>query len=98
METIVLHTPGPWRRQGYSVNAGGVTVRQSIRPSAQSASVQEALHEQRIANARLIAAAPEMLQLLREFIDGCDTTDKGVYQGLVDDGRELIARIEHSTN
>lgn len=63
------HTPGPWRRQGFSVGAGGILIRQSNGPSGQSASVQQALTEERMANARLIAESPEMLRLLKEVYE-----------------------------
>lgn len=64
-----MHTPGPWIVKGTSINAGGISIRQHVGPGAQCAQVQQAQQETLKANARLIAAAPEMLEALRNLSD-----------------------------
>ena len=57
------HTPGPWEvsKAGRSVLAGGVKINQSIGPFAASVGVQNRIDAELRANAKLIAAAPELL-------------------------------------
>lgn len=64
------HTPGPWRvsKTGRSVLAGSVKINQSSGPGGQSVSCQIRFEEMLRANARLIAAAPEMLECLRDIM------------------------------
>ena len=64
------HTPGPWKvhKNGRIVIAGGLKIYQSSGPGGgQSVSVQTAFDNQLRANARLIAAAPEMFELLEDI-------------------------------
>ena len=58
------HTPGPWRvaKNGRSVIAGGMKINQSSGPMAASCAVGESHNARLLANAKLIAAAPEMLE------------------------------------
>jgi hypothetical protein len=44
------------------------------------------------ANASLIAAAPEMLTIIRQVVEIAD--GKALHRGLEDDARALLARIE----
>lgn len=66
------HTPGPWKvsRAGRSVLAGGIKINQSSGPCAASVSVQNRIDAELRANARLIAAAPDMLRLIRDIYAG----------------------------
>ena len=66
------HTPGPWfyKRSGFSTvyieaRIGGGMLQEvaACGPTAQGSEQQEA-------NARLIAAAPELLEALRDMLDG----------------------------
>jgi hypothetical protein len=64
------HTPGPWQshRVG-TVSAGQYLI--AIKP-VRGGAVQKAAEEERLANAKLIAAAPEMLAALHGIVDGID--------------------------
>jgi hypothetical protein len=61
------HTPGPWQshRVG-TVSAGQYLI--MIKP-VRGGAVQKAAEQERLANARLIAAAPEMLAILQELAE-----------------------------
>jgi hypothetical protein len=60
------HTPGPWRRMGTNV---GDEVGQIATLSFDS--LVRMKEPERIANARLIAAAPELLEALKYMINVC---------------------------
>lgn len=76
------HTPGPWvlKRDGVIVG-GEVTMlpRGAVQQQVASACVVREENGDREANARLLAAAPELLALLREALefveDHADVTD-----------------------
>jgi len=77
------HTPGPWRQQGApnshrvnAVSSGPVAV----------ASERFMSREERIANARLIAAAPDLLAALKDWQELRDSEG--------DDGRDVVEWIE----
>ena len=53
------HTPGPWLRMGRSIGVG----------AGEIATVWELLDGRAIANARLIAAAPDLLDALVMMLD-----------------------------
>jgi len=80
-------TPGPWHvhKHGW-----GIAVR------AESTGVAECLPQFEIAeiaaNARLIAAAPELLEALVNFIGTVETVDPGVYRDTIDEAREAIKK------
>lgn len=94
------HTPGPWRacnNYGYSIwrifaswRTGSKTVAEVVGDSAETE-----------ANARLIAAAPEMLELLAEIrdqhliprcgINDCDSCDDKLFAARID---ALMEKIE----
>jgi hypothetical protein len=64
-------TPGPWTARGFHVYGAGVKIAESS--SAVSVPVSTTAREQAIANARLIAAAPDLLatcKALREAVCG----------------------------
>ena len=61
------HTPGPWQLEGTEEFGFG------IRPTGPSAPIADSV--QGIANARLIAAAPDLLDALRAIADIVVTTD-----------------------
>lgn len=66
MET--KHTPGPWRRHSVEayivVSNDGTAVADTEADSVQ--------HHQRLCNARLIAAAPDLLEALKGIVDDDD--------------------------
>ena len=65
------HTPGPWRisASGKVVWADGIKITQQVGPSAASCAVQAAIEETTKANNRLIAAAPDMLEVMRQLME-----------------------------
>lgn len=69
------HTPGPWQADGPFVRDGTCSVADA-RPTHADVTGDEVL-----ANARLIAAAPELLAACKALMDGLDdywiTTEKG---------------------
>ncbi len=85
------HTPGPWEAQISDVSSPYVTARRNGDDIGIDciASVNQQLHDVAEANARLIAAAPEMLK----FIERCQAwfTHNGVV-AIRNEARELIAK------
>lgn len=75
------HTPGPWELKRVSVIAGGIRISQSGYIGGQSQSVIEAAERTREANAKLIAAAPDMLAALVECYEYIDELNGNLGQG-----------------
>jgi hypothetical protein len=65
----IWHTPGPWRvaNNSRSVLAGPIKINQQAGPAAQSAAVEARNEFTLRANAKLIAAAPELLAALQRL-------------------------------
>ena len=76
------HTPGPWRQSGLLIYGEGnyniAAAKPFMRP--RTVSPDDAVSEAR-ANARLIAAAPEMLAALRLVFEGGDILDRAAALG-----------------
>lgn len=70
------HTPGPWwlDDDGFIASGNGDTYETIADPHCSDLDIDE-----REANARLIAAAPELLEALEELVEQCETA-----QGLSD--------------
>ena len=87
------HTPGKW--EVFHLSDGGINNLVGIPDRALAMAVVSESVGEAEANARLIAAAPEMLALLKEwekaFDDAIDTT------GIVRRTGELIAKAEGET-
>ena len=62
------HTPGPWKIEEFSKGSYLVTARNA--GTAKEGLVAQ--HVPGIANARLIAAAPELLEVIREAVDSAE--------------------------
>ena len=81
------HTPGPW-------NVTGLYVRE--RDGGLVASIIDLWHDQKTpkaemdANARLIAAAPDLLAALKELLWGASRTSDGDYSNAFTAAREAI--------
>lgn len=74
----IKHTPGPWTcakptrlKQNYISSESG--------PVAITSSSSEVSRDTNLANARLIAAAPELLIALRALLE--DAIELGIYEG-----------------
>lgn len=63
MKTNMKHTPGPWKRNGRTVSGPPTPLERIVAECGQSTS-----REIDEANARLIAAAPEMLEALNALM------------------------------
>jgi len=94
-ETKQAHTPGPWEVAGHGnyvrSRSGGFAVAQSEELPGQDG-------EERNANARLIAAAPEMLEALKELVKEFDAYEAAMCKrfsaGHEDHGRQReLARL-----
>ena len=85
---IVKHTPGPWFAVGYQVEIESDTVADICTTNANLFG-QGGLHDdaRAMANARLIAAAPDMLEMLEVARDCLEVSN---YEGEDD---EVLAEI-----
>lgn len=93
------HTPGPWRtkREGFStiyveapIGGGWVQEIAACGPTNDGSAQQEA-------NARLIAAAPEMLEALRNICDEQDAQQGYASLAAYDQARAIIAKATGDT-
>lgn len=90
------HTPGPWKVIDRALNGGeGVSI-EAENGYTEVCKVNKSYHS-RTANARLIAAAPELLEALKEaenwLAEYEDGPDSGL-QGLLAQARAAIAKAE----
>jgi hypothetical protein len=76
MTTTTQHTPGPWKLEitdtGFRVIYSDSTLRSHIAALHEAALCEE--HGDTFANARLIAAAPQMLEALRAALEAMGDT------------------------
>src|ERR1700689_1754334 len=77
------HTPGPWRVWHHDMQSGGpaITNRDGLVSIARANYLvrgQRGLIEQTVANANLIAAAPELLAALMQIVADWDNVDPNV--------------------
>jgi hypothetical protein len=72
----VAHTPGPWQDDHTLTHYGRRTIRHNgVVVAIIPATVTGMSAEERHVNARLIAAAPELLAALRDLVRRADTTE-----------------------
>ena len=104
---VAQHTPGPWTSiQGTPTRESGgywsVSVFSLSKAKIRPARAQGEKPEEALANARLIAAAPELLSSMRGLLDSLlawqeqydpDHSD-GVTATQIGTARDLLARIE----
>jgi hypothetical protein len=85
------HTPGPWFAVGYQVEIESETVADICTTNAHSFG-QGGLHDdaRAMANARLIAAAPDMLKMLEVARDSLEVSN---YEGEEDEVLAAIASV-----
>ncbi len=92
MTTQATHTPGPWAANDDGLVLGNLDNYEGEAPlvctcgSADDFNMEPALH---LANARLIAAAPDLLDALETIAAGNTDPDR-----MVEIAREAIARTE----
>jgi hypothetical protein len=88
---IAKHTPGPWFAVGYQVEIESETVADICTTNAHLFG-QPGLHDdaRAMANARLIAAAPDMLKMLEV---ACDCLEASNFEGEDDEVLAAIASV-----
>jgi hypothetical protein len=83
------HTPGPWMvdRPGTLFH---IRTMDEINGTVATCDPCDFATQEQLANARLIAAAPELLEALRELVESVAISDPGVYD--LDAARAAIAK------
>ena len=98
--SITKHTPGPWASDDsgrvYAIGGGYVPLRTPFREDAFTEGPNRSDHpeETLLANARLIAAAPELLEALKAILDPITNTDEALYTHSREMARAAIAKAE----
>lgn len=84
--------PGPWN---IGTKNGARVWSENGETLIADADVSESLRKEiKKANARLIAAAPELLEALKDMLDGHEDACTGYGEGAADKARAAIARAE----
>jgi hypothetical protein len=79
--TAAQHTPGPWKAKERHANYSGWVVLHETGNGLRRVDDKEGVFSE--ANARLIAAAPQMLAALRRYVD-CDGYDDAIKQQAIE--------------
>ena len=89
MENKTKHTPGPWTtNNGFTIlSAKGKTASSDV-PN------KTITDDEAIANAALIAAAPDLLAALEFCSDALNTEAGGLYKAHIEQARAAIAKAE----
>ena len=92
-EGVSKHTPGPWRIDEWGDIVAG------LRDIAETAHIwndggDDTLPEMRRANARLIAAAPDLLAACKALLDAIEGDSIAYWHPIWDDVRAAIAAAE----
>lgn len=86
-----LHTPGPWAAKPSMLRA--VCITSASGPVATTSSASHVSRDINIANARLIAAAPELLAALNKLVRAIDRLPgNNSLDGLADEARAAVAK------
>ena len=91
------HTPGPWEF-GPSHSSTGLAGQLVVRPAGEFphgewvADVGSMYDDHREANARLIAAAPDLLAALQKVVNHADAGTAAILDRLVEEARAAIAK------
>ena len=82
------HTPGPWHVVTIDGSIGSVEAEDgsAVAQAQPRGTLRNPDHNERRANTRLIAAAPELLEALIDLVDACD----GNYMELTDIAKAAI--------
>lgn len=92
------HTPGPWEARGWSIKYPGNGVRVCVVDQADKALKQFGDYDEDMAvckaNARLIAAAPELLEALRNLLADAESLgiDDSTVSGSAIEARAALAK------
>ncbi len=87
------HNPGPWRVDGQAHDMAGSAI---IRDAGgfPVASTRSWIKEQHDANARLVAAAPDLLKELKVFVDIIALYYPAIFESEIRSAKEAIAKAE----
>jgi hypothetical protein len=88
-ETKMSHTPGPWKDE--ITEEGELLVRMDKRHSVYIGDIEDTCRECH-ANARLVAAAPELLEALQAFVDYHATDYEDIPE--MEQARRIIAKAK----
>lgn len=84
------HTPGPWRQIGVNVRAGDALICWATNHHANT----ETPEPEKLANARLIASAPELLSALEQLLETAESlNDWLVSDGSINGEHELFQKV-----
>lgn len=90
------HTPGPWAVDGEGAHVASVSRAWEVSAPAVSRLVRPDF-DQCLADAHLIAAAPDLLALVRRLAEVYTVdTDSYVVLGLVAEAKRLLATVERT--
>jgi hypothetical protein len=94
-------TPGPWKTiDTYVESSSGRLIANAIKLKGKSLLHDQELHDEAVANARLIAAAPELLAALKSFVACRASNGDGTFSKCapndsdIDTALALLTRIE----
>lgn len=90
MET--RHTPGPWKHSpsGLAITAKDAPLNSPICWTYET----DITHAERLANARLIAAAPELLEALKRTTADLERLKTTLFDDTIDIARAVLAKAE----
>ena len=83
-------TPGPWRQTGINVRAGDALICYAMNHHANA----ETPEPEKLANARLIACAPELLSTLEQLLETAESlNDWLISDGSINGEHELFQKV-----
>jgi len=90
-----IHTRGPWRANASWIEGPAMALRVASVdwPSSTPGSAPRDVDEAR-ANARLIAASPDLLDFAKRVSEGCSFPENDFQRALRDEARKVIAKAE----
>lgn len=86
------HTPAPWTIRTDSEDPQAINIRSESVPFVASVWGDGGPSFKQAANARLIAAAPDLLAALQKLVRAIDRAPANFADGLADQAREVIAK------
>ena len=89
------HTPGPWMSHVDNQSEYTHVITALIRPATSSIIADVVKHPNSEADARLIAAAPELLEQLKFLVESCE--EAGWHKSITEESRTVIAEATGET-
>ena len=91
------HTAGPWRFYDFS-NDIKLNRIEIVALGKTVAHIYHSVQKEDLPNAQLIAAAPELLEVLQNLCEAADNGHVASYSNLWDDAKAAIAKAEGESN